>query len=136
VIKRFMFLLGISAASTAAAGAQATVTSGRVGNGFAGSNASLTPQAMTADIEALQKSVAALQAAHATLAKQVAALNKHTHTYYGAASETSGLFSIDSIKNYIAHNQGNYGDYLVPVRSPSYTPSAGPAVQTSPPVMQ
>lgn len=136
MIKRLMFLLGISAASTVAADAQTTVNSGPVHNGFAGSNAVLTPQAMTADIEGLQKSVAALQAANATLARQVAALNKHTHTYYGAASETSGLFSIDSIKNYIAHNQGNYGSYLVPVRSPSYTPAAPPAVQTSPPVIQ
>jgi hypothetical protein len=136
VIKRLMFLLGISAASTVAAQAQATQNNGPARNVFAGSNATLTPQAMTADIAALQKSVAALQTANAALAKQVAALNKHTHTYYGAASETSGMFSIDSMKDYILHNQGSYGSYLVPVRNPSYTPSSPPAVQTSPPVMQ
>jgi hypothetical protein len=130
-----MFLFGLSAASTVAAEAQTTRNTGPVGNGFAGSNPVLTPQAMTADIEALQKSVAALQSANAALAKQVAALNKHTHTYYGSASEMSGLLNIDSIKDYMLHNQGSYGGYLVLVRNPSYTPSSPPPIQTSPPVM-
>lgn len=127
MLKRLLFLFGIAATTAVATEAQSQTT-GRGGpagtSGASLSGAQLTPQAQIAQ---LQSQVAVLQ-------KQVSQLTTHTHAYYPSPAESTGRFSIDDVKNYILHNQGSYGSYLVLVRDPGMNVGAPPAVQTSRPV--
>ena len=129
MLKRLLFLLGIAATTSVAADAQSLTTGTRGPASAAGaslSGAQLTLQAQVAD---LQSQVAALK-------KQVAQLTTHTHAYYLSPPESNARFSIDDVKNYILHNQGSYGSYLVLVRNPSMNFGAPPPAQTSRPVLQ
>jgi len=129
MLKRLLFLFGIVATSAVATDAQSltTRTGGPTnGTGAVTSGAQLTLQAQVAD----------LQLQVATLKKQVAQLTTHTHAYYESPPESNARFSIDDVKNYILHNQGSYGSYLVLVRNPSMNFGSPPAIQTSRPVLQ
>jgi hypothetical protein len=129
MLKRLLFMFGIAATSTVAADAQArTNRTGATAGGTAAalSGAQLTQQAQIAD----------LQTQVAILKKQVAQLTTHTHAYYPSPPESNARFSIDDVKDYILHNQGRYGSYLVLVRDPSMNFGAPPASQTGRPVLQ
>lgn len=136
MLKRLLFLIGVTAAAAGTADAQTTTTTRPNGlsNTNETQNPSLTPQALFAAIGDLQKRVNTLEQSNAAMAKQLALLNGHTHGYSVPPSPMTGLFNIDDIKNYILHNQGSFGGYLVLVRNGSYTPQAPPPVQTSAPV--
>ena len=130
MLKRLWFMFGIAATSTVAAEAQ-TVTTHTGLSAAGGTAASLSGAQLT-----LQAQVADLQSQVATLKKQVAQLTTHTHAYYTSPPESTGRFSIDDVKNYILHNQGSYGSYLVLVRDPSMNFPPAPASQTGRPVLQ
>lgn len=129
MLKRLLFLFGLAATSAVAADAQTPTT--RVSGSASGPGASLSGAQLT-----LQAQITDLQSQVTALKKQVAQLTTHTHAYYPSPPESTGRFSIDDVKNYILHNQGGYGNYLVLVRDPSMNIGAPPAVQTGRPVLQ